>query len=84
MMNRSLMDLVESSCGQDHGGKDTAVRVVHALPTSHRQHAGDLVIDKSEASFLVVDNSGSMETYDGKIFARHTERVAHTEEPGNW
>lgn len=80
-MNRSLMDLVESSCGQDHGGKDIAVRVVHALPTSHRQHAGDLVIDKSEASFLVVDNSGSMETYDGKIFARHTEHVAHTEEP---
>ena len=81
MLNRSLMDLVEShhrreECdGEKEGEKEGAsMNVSSSSSTSAfvgRDRSNDLLVDKSEIFFAVIDNSGSMQGHDGKIFANH-------------
>ena len=79
MSNRSLMDALESR--QTSGTAESTNASVPmrrnslvALGTDtgfqHRKRNYDLLVDKSEVCFVVIDNSGSMECSDGKIFSR--------------
>jgi hypothetical protein len=51
------------------------------MASEHRKHSHDLVYDKSEICFVVIDNSGSMGGHDGKIFYRGecTEEITNDE-----
>jgi hypothetical protein len=44
-----------------------------------RDLSKDLVVDKSQVCYVVLDNSGSMAHNDGKIFFRHNRNEDHRE-----